>query len=335
MPQSSPFRRAGRRTNLGLAVLLLGAFGTGWLAFGFGTPGPAWLATVAHGLFGLGLVGLVPWKRVVISRASPRRLASWVLLGVVTICLVSGFIEVFVGYGVVAGLSPIQVHVGSAVVLVPLVVVHLLRHRRQGPRRTDLSRRRLLQTGVFVAGLGAAYAVLEAAGRGLGLASARRVTTGSHRLAAAAIPATSWLFDRVPRLPLDHRVQVAGRAYGVAELATLGQPVPARLDCTSGWFADATWTGVPLASLVRPVDLAAAQSIDVVSVTGYRRRFPADEAAVLYLATAVEGRPLAWGTGAPVRLVAPDRRGFWWVKWVASVSLTTDPPYAQPPFPLQ
>jgi len=111
--------------------------------------------------------------------------------------------------------------------------------------------------------------------------------------------------------------------------------VPARLDCTSGWFADATWTGVPLAALLPPAALAAAQSIDVVSVTGYRRRFPADEAAALFLATAVEGRPLARGTGAPVRLIAPHRRGFWWVKWVASVSLTDVTPYAQPPFPLQ
>ena len=56
---------------------------------------------------------------------------------------------------------------------------------------------------------------------------------------------------------------------------------------------------------------------------------------MLWLATGVEGRRLDAGHGAPVRLVAPGRRGFWWVKWVASVQLSHLPPSAQSPFPLQ
>jgi DMSO/TMAO reductase YedYZ molybdopterin-dependent catalytic subunit len=70
-------------------------------------------------------------------------------------------------------------------------------------------------------------------------------------------------------------------------------------------------------------------------VTGYRRRFGVDALPRLFLATRVEGQLLATGTGAPVRLVAPGHRGFWWVKWVASVELSAVPPDAQPPFPLQ
>ncbi len=112
-------------------------------------------------------------------------------------------------------------------------------------------------------------------------------------------------------------------------------PVRARLDCTSGWFADAEWAGVTLASLIPADRLAAAASILVTSVTGYRRRFPVADADALWLATGFEGRPLTRGTGAPVRLVAPGRRGFWWVKWVASVELSDTPAYAQSPFPLQ
>ena len=60
-------------------------------------------------------------------------------------------------------------------------------------------------------------------------------------------------------------------------------------------------------------------------MTGYRRRFPADEAGSLWLATAYQGVPLLPAYGAPVRLVAPQRRGFWWVKWVASVELSDLP----------
>ena len=92
---------------------------------------------------------------------------------------------------------------------------------------------------------------------------------------------------------------------------------------------------MPLASLVAPDRLAAAASILVTSVTGYRRRFPVADAQALWLATSVQGRPLTPGTGAPVRLVAPNRRGFWWVKWVDSVELSDAPAYAQSPFPLQ
>jgi DMSO/TMAO reductase YedYZ molybdopterin-dependent catalytic subunit len=143
------------------------------------------------------------------------------------------------------------------------------------------------------------------------------------------------LFDRVPDLPADHSVLVDGVTVPISELRARAVPVTARLDCTSGWFADAEWSGVPLDALLAADRLAGASSILVSSVTGYRRRFPAAEADTLWLATGFQGGPLTAGSGAPVRLVAPNRRGFWWVKWVASVELSDTPAYAQSPFPLQ
>ncbi|NUR17262.1 MAG: molybdopterin-dependent oxidoreductase, partial [Dermatophilaceae bacterium] len=44
---------------------------------------------------------------------------------------------------------------------------------------------------------------------------------------------------------------------------------------------------------------------------------------------------LSAGHGGPVRLVAPGRRGFWWVKWVDRVGVDDRPSWSQPPFPLQ
>ena len=73
----------------------------------------------------------------------------------------------------------------------------------------------------------------------------------------------------------------------------------------------------------------------MTSGTGYHRRFELDSLPRLFLATRVQGSSLGAGTGAPVRLVAPGHRGFWWVKWVASVELSTVPASTQPPFPLQ
>ncbi len=329
-------RRAGRRTNVALLILLVGAFLSGWAAFAAGTDLPSRLTTVGHGLLGLGVVVLTPWKTVVARRAPALRVASLALAAVIVVCLVAGFVEVFVGYRLVAGISPIQVHVGAAFVAVPLLVWHLVPHGRgQGLRRADVSRRQLLRTAGFAAGIGAAYAGLEGVGRLTGLPSGRRIASGSHRIAPEAIPATIWLLDRVPTLPADHRVQVDGREIPMAALAAQAAPVRARLDCTSGWFADAEWSGVALSSLIAADRLQAAATIVVTSVTGYRRRFPVTDADALWLATSFSGGPLSRGTGAPVRLVAPGRRGFWWVKWVASVELSDTPAYAQSPFPLQ
>lgn len=330
-------RRAGRRTNLGLLLLLVGSFATGWLAFATAGPVSARVAAVAHGVLGLGLVVLTPWKVVVARRAPRLTPASLGLAAVVLVCLVSGVVEVLAGPDVRgAGLTPIQVHVGAAFVIVAFLVEHVSRHwRPRLARVTDLGRRRLLRTAAFGAGAGVTFLAVEAVGRVRG-SSAVRASTGSHPIAAADIPATTWLLDRVPVLDrATHRVLVAGRAWSVADLEARGRAVPARLDCTSGWYADAVWTGVPLSELL-PADAGQdVRSVLVTSVTGYRRRFALDALPRLFLATRVQGVPLTSGTGAPVRLVAPGHRGFWWVKWVAAVELSAVPASAQSPFPLQ
>ena len=329
------FRGAGRRTNLALLVVLIGAALTGGLAFAAGTPIPARVATLVHGLFGLAVVLLVPWKSVIVRRAPDRRPASVALVALIAVCIISGLIEVFGGYGVMWRLSPMQLHVGSAVLAAPLLGWHLVHHRRQRLQRRDLSRRTLLRTGVLAVGVAATYGSLEGIGRLAGSASASRIATGSHYLSPDAVPATMWLFDRVPALPADYRIHLAGKEMTVSDLASRSTTLAARLDCTSGWYTDAEWTAVRVAELLSAEEIAAAASIEVVSRTGYRRRFPADEAGSLWLATAYQGVPLLPAFGAPVRLVAPQRRGFWWVKWVASVELSDLPGWSQSPFPLQ
>jgi hypothetical protein len=198
-----------------------------------------------------------------------------------------------------------------------------------------LSRRTLLRSGALAAGAAATYLTFEGIGGVAGSASASRIATGSHLVSADTIPATIWLFDQVPDIATDHRVLVAGSAFSVSDLASRSKAITGRLDCTSGWYTDATWTAANLADLLTAERLSAAASIEVVSVTGYRRRFPAGEAGSLWLATAYQGAPLQPAYGAPVRLVAPHRRGFWWVKWVASVELSDVPAWGQSPYPLQ
>ena len=77
-----------------------------------------------------------------------------------------------------------------------------------------------------------------------------------------------------------------------------------------------------------------ARSVAVRSVTGYQRRFTMKEAREYLLATHVGGEPIWHGHGSPVRLVAPGKRGFEWVKWVTSVQVSDAPSWWQSPLPL-
>jgi DMSO/TMAO reductase YedYZ molybdopterin-dependent catalytic subunit len=154
------------------------------------------------------------------------------------------------------------------------------------------------------------------------------------------MPVTQWFTDTVPEGSAGSLTVTAGTRRERVPVADLdrGDRVRAALDCTGGWYAVQDWAGVRLDRLLAEVlgdDLPDGGSVDVVSRTGYRRRLPLRDAGALLLATSAAGQPLSLGHGAPVRLVAPGRRGFWWVKWVDRVEVVDAPWWVQPPFPLQ
>jgi hypothetical protein len=342
-------RRAGRRTNLALVILLPVAFASGWLAFGTGTLWPARIMTVGHAVVGIAVLAVVPWKQLIVRRGLARpgdgagvivKASSIALALLVLLSLVAGFAHSYVGPRTYFGVTAMQVHVGAAIAAAPLFVTHLFT-RPQRVRVTDLSRRNALRLGALL-GVGA---VVFAASEGLAIVARlpgwRRRATGSYETGTDdpdAMPLTSWLFDEIPDIdPADYAVTVrvggASRSVGYDELNTGTDEVRAILDCTGGWYAAQTWRGVRLDRLLG--DLPDGRVIVVTSTTGYSRRFPAAEASRLWLATAMAGVPLEPGHGAPARLVAPGRRGFWWVKWVASIETITGPDWWQSPFPLQ
>ena len=326
---------AGRRTNAALGVLLAVALATGVGMFAVGSGWNRWW-TVAHGVAGVAVVALAPWKSLIVHRGLRRRgvgasILSLALAVALIVVLATGFAHAL-GQRELGGLTAVQVHVGAAVVVLVLGVAHVA-VRPQRLRRADLSRRTVLRAGALAAGAAAGWGVVRILG-------ADRRGTGSIEVGSddpRSMPVTQWLFDEVPAVDVVRwRLDVAGRQWSYAELLAAegaDDELTAVLDCTGGWWASQEWRGVRLDHLLGPA-LDGAASIAVRSVTGYTRRFPAADASRLWLATDVAGEALSPGHGFPARLVAPGRRGFWWVKWVTSVEPSDRPWWWQSPFPL-
>jgi hypothetical protein len=339
-------RRAGRRTNLALLGLLLLAFVTGVLAYGLGAPPAATVVVAIHGAAGLGLLLLVPWKAVIVRRSWARgpRTDGENARGVATALGILIGVAVLSGVLHAIGVAPLTMllfHVTIAVCAAPLLVFHAW-GRRQRPRRTDLSRRTLLKAGALAAGAASLWTVGEGALRLTGASGADRRGTGSQEHGTddpTAMPVTQWFTDTVPASTGAAITVVVGERRTRVRIGDLdrGDRVRAVLDCTGGWYAAQDWAGIRLDRLLAEVidETPDDGSVDVVSRTGYRRRLPLRDASSLLLATSAAGQPLSDGHGAPVRLVAPGRRGFWWVKWVARIEVVDAPWWRQPPFPLQ
>lgn len=297
---------------------------------------------IMHSVVGLSLILLLFWKLRRVQRrvTEPQRWQPATLVAVLTAVAVLATI----GTGVfwVTAQRPIAypngmiLHTTAAIVLVICYLWHLwlrfkpLRWQAVQNRRTVL---RFLS--LFVVG-SALWGVQESANRHFQMPGAQRRFTGSRNAGTGAgnraFPVTMWMFDNPA--PLDRatwRLRIRGAVtepltLRYADLATLPQTTQVvTLDCTGGWFATQTWGGVTLDELLTLVNLHPnAVAVSFQSVTGYRWSLPLAEARQALLATQVGGEALEHGHGAPVRLVAPGRRGFQWVKWVTTIELLTE-----------
>jgi len=320
-----------------LAVLLAIQLASGLLTLRSGVPSTAplfWL----HGLIGGALLvaTLEKLRRSVgpAMRARRwRRLALGALVALLAAAALAGGFA-WVAGGRILSIGPwtiLTLHVWAALALLPIVLLHLLprRWRLLRPRSAGrrVSRRTLLATaGVMALGAVAwgTANVLDAVQAG-----ARRFT-GSRWLPDGGIPPpTTFYGEGTPDVdPGTWRLHVTGRVerplvLDIAALGTLGSVEhDAALDCTSGWVMRTAWRGTPLRAVL---DAAGADSqaahVRVRSVTGWSAVLERHELEGALLATHVAGAPLPAANGAPCRLVAPDRRGLDWVKWVTDVEV--------------
>jgi DMSO/TMAO reductase YedYZ molybdopterin-dependent catalytic subunit len=284
-----------------------------------------------HGIVGIAIVGMAPWKSAVSRRGIRRRgLAAAVpALALTSLVAVVSDLVHRAGGRSAGPVLVMQVHVGAALVALPLGPWHVV-SRRVRPRAADFGRRAVLRGAVLARGSTALTIALPHAGRGV----TRSLERGSFQ--PPATPVTQWLWDGVPTLNGQRwRLQVGDRPWSREELERLvDREVVATLDCTGGWYAHQRWRGVRIDRLLAASAIAAGHSVEVRSVTGYSRRFPLHDGPNLLLATKLGGEPVSVEHGFPARLVAPNRRGFWWVKWVIESKVDDHPWWWQPPFPL-
>jgi hypothetical protein len=330
-----------------LAALIAAQLLTGLVSLRAGSPPTAPLFVI-HGLLGGALLAAVAWK---LWRSVPGALAHgrWWRLGLASMlaalviaALVGGF--TWVASGRIIWIGPwtiLTLHVIAALLVVPIAIAHLVPKRwrllrpnlgTRSPRHS--TGRRLTRRALLAGGTLAVVGVAAWAGSNLldALRGGVRRFTGSRWLPRGGIPPPTTFFGETTG-PIDQaawRLRVHGRvARSLAlSLADIGQLAAARstavLDCTSGWALETDWDGTSLASVL---DLAGvepdAELVTIRAVTGWYCRMPLDEArSGALLATKVAGQPLPHANGAPLRLVAPDRRGLEWVKWVTEVEVT-------------
>lgn len=324
-----------------LALLVMAQLVTGLLSLRAGSPPTAPLF-VAHGLLGGALLVAVAWKLrrslgPAIRGRRWGRLALGALLATLTLAALGGGIA-WVASGRILILGPwtvLTLHALAALALVPVAILHLLprRWRLVRPRVQRGGRLLSRRTALATLGIGAVGALAWAATNlSDALAGGVRRFTGSRWLPDGGIPPPTTFFGEgaEPIDPSAWRLRVHGAVerpleLSLDELGALGaeDQTDAVLDCTGGWALRTTWHG---ARVGRVLEAAAptpnARLVTIRSVTGWYARMPLDEARAALLATSVAGQPLPHGNGAPCRLVAPDRRGLEWVKWVTDLEVS-------------
>ena len=299
---------------------------------------PEWVVLFwAHRLVGLSLVPLLAFKlaRVRTRVTDPGKWQLSTPLSIVTglvafAAIITGALWVF---GIEPDFGPVtmlSVHAGLGLLLVVLMVLHA-RTRFRPPSKPEFARRRTaMQYGAMLVAAAFVYRGQTLLNEVFDTAGADRRLTGSHRREGDgndSFPVVSWVADDPDPVDTDGwQLTVSGAVEEPHDLP-YGALSPedteeATLDCTGGWYTVQNWGGVRAGDLLDDAGAAEdARYVRFESVTGYRWSLPIEEARDALLATHVGDEPLSHGHGAPLRLVAPGRRGFQWVKWIERVEV--------------
>ena len=102
------------------------------------------------------------------------------------------------------------------------------------------------------------------------------------------------------------------------------------LHCVEGWSVDILWEGILLADLFEAVDVQeSADTVIFYSEDGYSTALPLRTIMdkQLMIAYKMNGVVLPPERGFPFQLVAEDKLGYKWIKWITRIELSDDADY--------
>jgi DMSO/TMAO reductase YedYZ molybdopterin-dependent catalytic subunit len=330
-----------RLTDWSIALAAVLAFITGIVSLVSGHL-QDWFIFVLHAMAGFWLLLLLwgklrrVWPRLIHARRWDQRTIFGLLaLLLVMLALGSGIWWAAGGVLDFAGFNLLNWHIALGFILSMAIVLHMFARAKRLRKRDITGRRRVLHFSALLLGGVALWPGQELAERILNLPGARQRFTGSRETASYAgnaFPTSSWVADQ-PRpvdaqtwkLSLDGAVTTP-RDFSYEELVAAGDELEATLDCTGGFYSTQRWRGISIGHLLDDAGLHEnARYVSFISLTSYRWSLPLDEARIALLATHIESDPLSHEHGFPLRLVAPGRRGFEWVKWITHIEVLIEP----------
>lgn len=102
------------------------------------------------------------------------------------------------------------------------------------------------------------------------------------------------------------------------------------LHCVEGWDATILWEGVKVSDLITTAGASPdANTVIFYAYDGYSTSLPLDyiENNDILLAYGMNNVTLPEDRGYPFQLVAEDKWGYKWIKWVTKIELSNDPSY--------
>jgi len=132
------------------------------------------------------------------------------------------------------------------------------------------------------------------------------------------------------RLQLDGLVEQSASFTYDELLASPHQRKLVTLFCVEGWSVKALWDGIPVVDLLTMVKpLPEANTVIFHASDGYTTSLPLQTVVDrnLILADHINGIALPPAQGFPFMLVAEEKWGYKWIRWVVRIELADDPDY--------
>jgi len=128
--------------------------------------------------------------------------------------------------------------------------------------------------------------------------------------------------DGLVRTPLSLSLEQLSRYLRSRKLVTL--------HCVDGWDVTALWEGIRLAELLEDAGVdTSANTVIFHAEDGYTTSLPLSFVSEndLIIADRINEIPLPIDQGWPFQLVAEDRWGYKWIRWLVRIELSADETY--------